>query len=349
MGAKIVERSIKSRMLVFLLFVLVVQVFGTMDSPNHPALAAQPVAIESLEEITLGGVKQTILIRGKDISNPILLWLHGGPGTSAMLLSHYCMNQLEEHFIVVNWDQRGAGFSYRKDLDPDTISVPQLLSDTHELTRMLLKRFRQPKIYILGHSFGSILGIRTVARYPEDYYAYIGMGQVIDPIRSEKIVYQWLQHQMQITKDEEGLAEIKKSRFPNPDLIKKYKGIIYKNIDYYGIIKSSPYYSSGYLDRYNEAIAFTNQAIRRNEMMRKMDNFLLEIPRLDLPVYFFEGRHDHGLSTTTELVVEYCRKLKASRKKICWFEESGHLPNIDEPDNFQKMIIQGVLPETYGL
>ena len=111
-----------------------------------------PESIASLQKVKLGGMDQWILIRGYDVSNPILLWLHGGPGAAQMPVAHHFNGDLEKDFVVVHWDQRGAGKSNPKDFDEQTMTLEQFISDAHELTQYLKKRFHKRKIYLLGHS-----------------------------------------------------------------------------------------------------------------------------------------------------------------------------------------------------
>lgn len=138
-----------------------------------------PRSIASLEKIKLGGMDQWILIRGNDVSNPVLLWLHGGPGAAQMPIAHHFDKNLEKDFIVVHWDQRGAGKSNPKDFDEQTMTFEQFITDAHELTQYLKRRFNTEKIYLVGHSWGTQLGIKMVQLYPEDYFAYIGIGQAV--------------------------------------------------------------------------------------------------------------------------------------------------------------------------
>lgn len=111
-----------------------------------------PESIASLEMVELGGMDQCILIRGNDLSNPILLWLHGGPGSAQMPVVHYFNGELEKDFIVVHWDQCGAGKSNPRNFDEQTMTFEQFLNDAHELTQYLKKRFSKEKIYLVGHS-----------------------------------------------------------------------------------------------------------------------------------------------------------------------------------------------------
>lgn len=115
-------------------------------------VSAHAASIDSLEKVTLGGIAQWILLQGNDTSQPVLLVLHGGPGYAMLPLFHEYNRELEDHFIVVNWDQRGAGRSYNRGIRSASMTLARFLSDAHELTDLLKQRFAQNKIYVLGHS-----------------------------------------------------------------------------------------------------------------------------------------------------------------------------------------------------
>ena len=127
-------------------------------------------SVASLEKVQIGGTQQWILVRGEDVSNPILLWLHGGPGASQMPVARYFSADLEKYFVVVHWDQRGAGKSNPRDFDESTMTFQQFIDDGHELTLYLKQRFNKQKIYLLGHSWGTMPGIKLAQAYPEDYF-----------------------------------------------------------------------------------------------------------------------------------------------------------------------------------
>jgi pimeloyl-ACP methyl ester carboxylesterase len=175
--------------LAFVLFMMICIYHTVSGVPNEEE---SQMGISSLQQVTLGNVKQWILIRGEDTSNPILLFLHGGPGFPQMPFTHIDSRRLEKHLIVVNWDQRGAGKSYNDGAIPkETMTIEQFLSDTHELIRYLKARFSKDRLFLIGHSWGSILGLYTAYRHPDDLYAYIGMGQVVNMEESELISYHY--------------------------------------------------------------------------------------------------------------------------------------------------------------
>ena len=156
-----------------------------------------PASIALLEAVELGGVKQWLLIRGKDVGNPILLWLHGGPGAAQMAVARHFNRELEEHFVVVHWDQRGAGKSNPRGFDESTMSFERFIADVHELTGHLKARCGQERIYLLGHSWGTQLGLRVVQARPEDYHAYIGVSQVTSVGASHEIAHRWLRGRLE--------------------------------------------------------------------------------------------------------------------------------------------------------
>jgi pimeloyl-ACP methyl ester carboxylesterase len=141
--------------------------------------------------VDINGVEQGMFIESKDINNPVLLFVHGGPGMPEYWLTQRYPTGLEDYFTVVWWDQRGAGLSYNVDLPPETMTAEQFISDTLEVTNYLLNRFGKEKIYLMAHSWGSYIGIQAAAREPELYYAYIGKGQISYQIKSEQLANEY--------------------------------------------------------------------------------------------------------------------------------------------------------------
>lgn len=308
--------------------------------------------INVLEKIILGGVEQWVSIKSEDISNPILLVLHGGPGFAMMPLFHERNRELEDHFIVVNWDQRGAGMSYSDNIPKETMTLSQFRSDAHELTEYLKTRFIREKIFMLGHSSGTILGIFLIHDYPEDYYAYGGVGQVVNVIENEQLSYDFALKQASMDSNTQAITELQSIGRPN-------KNGEYSDDSGYDItIKWVGYYGGEvYGKRDSEEIEMTILNSREYENQREnitkgwafsqelfSDNaiwsfdFRTSVNQVDVPVYFFTGRHDYD--TPFSLVEQYYDKLSAPTKEIIWFENSAHFPFYEEPQKFNKMIIE---------
>ena len=148
-------------------------------------------SVATLEQIKLGGVPQWILIRGNSAEKPLLLKLHGGPGQAEMATVRF-NRLLEQDFLVVEWDQRGAGKSADA-IDPErAMNAAQLVEDTHDLTELLLERFHQKKLILVGSSWGSVIGLETVKKYPDLYRAFVSTGQIANFAQGIDVGYRFL-------------------------------------------------------------------------------------------------------------------------------------------------------------
>ncbi len=296
-------------------------------------------SIDSLYDVKINGCQQKILVQSDNTDNPILLYLHGGPGSSIMLRSHVFSEKLKKHFILVNWDQRGTALSFHEGMDTTKISESQIVDDAMELIKYLTTKFHQKKVFLIGHSFGSALGLQLIANYPEYFYAYIGVGQVAyDWDRSVAITYKWLHNELEKANDTVALKRIEADNFPYIDLVTKYGGHHRLTIDLDSIVKTSPYYFDGYLELLSQGKAFSVKYMNRYPNQQETKN--KSIWEIDVPLYFFEGVNDHVIACAPELVVEYCNKVKAPRKKVIWFKKSAHYMCVEEPDKFQKELIK---------
>ena len=148
--------------------------------------------IDSLEAVQIGGIEQWIEVRGQNVNNPILLFIHGGPGIAFIPLSGSFQDPWEKYFTVVQWDQRGAGKTYEsndKELQRKTMNISQMEQDTLDVVNYLRNRFRRQKIFVVGHSWGSVLGLWLAHEYPDAIYAYVGVGQLVDMQQNDEIAY----------------------------------------------------------------------------------------------------------------------------------------------------------------
>jgi pimeloyl-ACP methyl ester carboxylesterase len=314
-----------------------------------------PDSIFELQKVILGGVEQWILIRGNDAGNPVLLFLHGGPGSPEMPLNHEYGELLEERFVLVHWDQRGAGKSHGDCVPTETMNVEQFISDACALTHYLRHRFDQEKIYLMGHSWGSLLGALTVSRHPELYLAYIGIGQVVDMERNEEISYQFVLEEAKKRDEKLAVRRLEKIGPPPYDdlgelmvqrnYLQKYGGATYDAKGYNQMILTNlkaPEYTPADQINYLRGAYFSI-----NNMWDEVLTYDLtrQVPRIEVPVYFMHGRHDYN--TPWELVEEYYEKLDApAGKTLIWFENSAHSPNMEEPERFAEAMVERVLAET---
>jgi pimeloyl-ACP methyl ester carboxylesterase len=323
-----------------------------------------PNGISSLEEITLGGEKQWIFIRGMDQNNPILIFLHGGPGEPTMGISssRRLDAELIKHFTMVHWDQRGAGKSFNTSIPKDSMTLDRIVEDCNELIDYLRIRFNTDKVFIVAHSSGTLFGIKTAYKYPEKIHAYVGVAQIINDYEHERISHDFVvekaerfgnkKHQIAIEAIGPPPYESPKQLFEKAKYIVQYGGML---VDYsfrkmIGIILpylTSPEYSltEGIRTILGKGRDFTINALWKEITVV---NFTKEIESIKVPVYFFEGKYD--MITPTIQVEKFYNNLKAERgKRLFIFEKSAHFPMIEEKEEYQDLLIKVVLKESYQM
>ena len=319
--------------------------------------------IEALEKVEIGGIDQWISIRGRDLDNPIILYLHGGPGTPMMPFSHIFQTPWEEYFTVVQWDQRLTGKTYRES-DPDaaaaTISFDRMVEDARELSEYLIKRFGKKKIFLLGHSWGSMMGIPLVKRYPELFHAYIGTGQVISVYENESVGYE---HALEAAREQNNLEAIEAlegiAPYPHPetgtldtrDVLRYWQrelglSLAGKKQWFMEMLEAglvSPDYSLLDINLLFN-IPREHRITKIPAMATMIDEFdLWELgPDFEVPVVFLLGRLDWQVPSV--IAKRYFDAVQAPYKKFIWFEESAHSPPTEEKEKFVEALVSEVLP-----
>ena len=313
------------------------------------------VIVGSLVEknfIEIGGLRQGFFIRGENPENPVLLFLHGGPGSPelAYSIAYESSERLEKYFTVCYWDQRGAGMSFNNAIDDATMNVKQFVEDARQITEYLQRRFNQEKIYLMGHSWGSYLGIKIIEKYPENYWAYIGIGQISNQLESEKLAYDYLLNLTALTNENKTFEKLKQfdknaSDFPNNDYLMTSRGLLNKfgvgmahqDISMFTIIKNVMLFKGYTLSEkknYGKGTMFSLQLFD-NAMN---DNLFESSASFDVPVFFVQGIYD--FVTSYALAKEYLDKLEAPQKAFFTFENAAHIPNLEEPEKFIQTVRQ---------
>lgn len=307
--------------------------------------------LASLEEVKLGGFEQSILIRTQDISNPVLLVLHGGPGATMMPFIEYIQpSVLEKNFTVVHWDQRGAGKSYDPSLTLADLSSEHLVSDALELTNILRQRFKQDKIFLTGQSWGSALGFLVIRQDTSPYHAYIASGERISWVDSHKASLEWVKKKANEAQETEILDQIAQMEpFDVNDINDVevlYKGLAhYRGGDVYteglwdemmgyALGGNSPYYTTGELETYVTGIRITQEAI---EPFATSYDLRKSSTKWDIPVHFIQGEFDYN--TPEILSRAYYNTLDVPAKSYTVIKNAGHAMMYDKPDAWAAALI----------
>ena len=309
------------RMKYFLLFILI---------SNH-SLFARPIDTTAI--FNIGGIKQYVRIKAKDRSKPLLLFLHGGPGSSLMQKIDKVSGKLQQHFVVVHWDQRETGETLRLNKTTQPLTLQLFYNDTHDLVDSLLRTFNQPRLYLIGYSWGSGLGFHIADKYPELLYAYIPVSPVIDQRRSDSISLAMLKKEMGSNARKE--LSIVKIPFENAEQLYYHRKWLFKH-------EGQKFVSLSLRKSFVESWAAT----WFNVWSRSTDvNLFQSLPAIKCPVYFFAGEHDYN--TNADVTAEYFNKVTAPKKDLYLFKNAAHGLPETHYDGFQDIIIKTILPQTY--
>jgi pimeloyl-ACP methyl ester carboxylesterase len=334
----------------------VVRLVGGAGSTPSIDTHRHPNGLAVLEPVPVNGTQQWVLIRSEDIANPVVLFVHGGPGTSQLTLIRKNTRPLEKSFTVVNWDQRGAAKSFAAGRDRASMTMHQFVEDVIDLSAYLTTRFRQQRIVLVGHSWGSAIGMLAVRRRPDLFSAYVGIGQVSRMAEGELLSYNWTLAQARRAADKSSLRRLTeigpppytgtdwRSRFMTERrILGKYGGEFHgSRTGAFGVVLNNLVFSREYtlLDRLNFFRGIFQSVDALYPELARTDLFV-EAPEVGIPVYFCLGRHDYEVPSV--LSAKYFGVLKAPRKQLVWFEQSAHMPNTEEKDKFNAFMTDTVL------
>ena len=300
--------------------------------------------------VEIGGVQQGFFIRSENPENPVLLFLHGGPGSPVLPLqiAAESSERLEKYFTVCYWEQRGAGISYSDGIDPATLNVEQMVEDTREMTEYLQKRFKQEKIYLMGHSWGSYLGIKTIEKYPENYQAYVGIGQISNQLESESLAFDYimgldLEGEDRLMQEKLQQYHSATTDFSNTQYLMAVRmemnkhgvGIMHRNIKMSEMAKSVMFFKGYTL---SEKMKYAKGSLLSLRLFENLihDNLFDHAVSFAVPVYFLQGKYDYV--TSYALAQDYLDKIEAPAKGFFTFEHSAHSPNLEEPEKFIQVV-----------
>lgn len=344
----------------FLLFAILLIISpGKVETYRDEKGNTLPGSISEKIFVNIGGVKQGMIIRGKNTDNPVLLFLHGGPGFPNYFLFEKFNPGLEDYFTVCYWEQRGGGLSYTPDVTIESMTLNQLVSDAIEVTNYLRERFEKDEIYILAWSGGTTIALPTVSKAPELFHAYIAMGQITRQRESERIAYDFMLKQFNELNDQQSVKELKKFRNleSESDLISFYNSVTRDNLMHGLGIGTMRSMKSVFRDIFlpvwtcraytlrekfkiwKSKIMFLPRTNLKNETLTT--DFFGAFPEIAVPIYFVSGRYD--LTVNVDLSKDYYHRLKAPMKGFYTFENSAHGPLFEEPERMREILINDVL------
>lgn len=307
-------------------------------------------SVASLEEIEVHGTRQWLLLRGRDRTRPVLLFVHGGPGTpETAWLAHY-NRALEDDFVVVSWEQRGAGKSYPAGrCDPDAMTLEQMIADLHAVTGHLKERFGQDRIYLVGHSWGTLLTVQAAQRWPDDYHALVNVAQVSHSVREEAAIHAWVSEQARADGNTRAIAELEsldipvEGRLALDDLstrlrwVNHYGGGVMRRPGAFRelawIVTRSRIYTALDKARYFRGEAFSLEHLY--DELAAVDLFE-QVPAIDVPIWFVHGAHDHQVPLS--IARAYHDHLDAPHKRFVVFDDAAHSPLFEDPDRFHRLL-----------
>jgi proline iminopeptidase len=316
-----------------------------------------PNGVERTEAVRIGGIDQFVSIRGEDRRNPVLLVIHGGPGFPTMPMAWFATHGLEEYFTVVHWDQRGAGKTYLIN-DPEvvasTMKAERFVDDTEELVSWLRKEMSKEKVFVLGTSWGSYVGLEFAQRRPEWLHAYVGMAQAANIPESERRGYAFALAAAKKSGNKQAIAELESIApyaAPGKPIPLESIRIERKWSDFFGGVMA---YRTRQVDSIvvNLSPEYTDEEARRvYEGNGYSQDFLFapvlsvdfsDVTKLDCPLIVLAGRHDR--SVNSYVAQEWFERVKAPSKHFVWFENSAHEVMTEEPGKLLVTLVTHARP-----
>lgn len=309
-------------------------------------------ALDKSEIVSINSTKYYLRIRTCNTDNPVVLFLHGGCGSPDRAQVMKYQSPLATNFTLVAFDQRGSGYAYNKK-EAKTLDLTKeiYVNDVHNVVDYLKQKFNKQKIIIVGHSFGSVLGVWYVQQYPNDVLAYVGVGQCVDYIENEKLSYAWTLQEAEKVGDNKSVAILKrigapldngkyknehqKSLMKQRAVLHKLGGATYSNRKPYWqelLFHEVPImlkeYSFCGMIKYVKGLSYSPNTT----LAKTNPDFMNTAKKLDVPVYLLLGHHDMNCVYT--LAEKWFEQLEAPDKKIVWFESSAHSPQWEESDKW---------------
>lgn len=304
-----------------------------------------PGSIAAMETVRLGGVDQSVWFRGRSTSAVPLVLLHGGPGASESALFRHYDAALENRFVVVYWEQRGAGRSFHANVPRSSMTIARMLDDLDELVDTVRARFGAERVVVLGHSWGTILGTMYANAHPEKVLAYVGVAQIANFPEGERRSLEWAIDQATTRGDAKALRELR-AMLPTPRTVddeltlgrwvERFGGTLRGGLSTRSLIWAALRTDeAGVVDlvRFGRGNRFSLTALRPEYSRVDLTRFRT----FKVPIVFMLGRHDWHVPSV--LAARYFEQIDAPVKHLVWFERSAHNPPFEEPAEFVRALV----------
>ena len=321
-----------------------------------------PDGIQETYTASIGGIPQWINVRGEHKANPVLLFVHGGPSSPSMPSLWQFQRPIEEFFTVVHYDQRGAGKTYLAS-DPEavagTLNIDRFVDDAIEVADHVRQRYGKDKVVLVGHSWGTVVGMKAALKRPDLFHAYVGMGQVISSRVNEEVSFRYGLEQARRHGNQAAVAEMEAiAPYPGDQPLTRDRIIVarkwpqhygglnaYRQADqdyYYGASRLSPEYDCNDRKAFFDGSLFTLDRVL--EELKQVD--LRPVREFPIPVVMFLGRHDY--TTPSEPTAAWLEQVKAPYKRAVWFEHAAHMIPWEEPGQTLISLVTHVRPLATG-
>jgi pimeloyl-ACP methyl ester carboxylesterase len=333
---------------------IAIKTVGPISTPPFRDSNGRPLAnsIAVVEQWRVNGINESVILRGRDLSNPALIWLHGGPGSSETSLLRVMNGALEDHFTVVYWDQRLAG----QTLDPlaaypESLTIAQMVDDLDVVVDRIRKRVGHDKVVLVGHSWGTMLGVLYASQHPEKVAAYVGIGQMTDKAKAETLSYNFALDQARLRGNAKAIADLQRigappygieQMFTERAWLEALGGVNYGDMSLLRMIWIGvrvPESNGRDIWAVSHGGAIGTKLLEGQMLRTNLDRTYTSF---QVAMFIVAGRFDHV--TDAGLAYQYFERIVAPQKGFVWFERSGHNPHLEEPAKFNNWMITEVRP-----
>jgi pimeloyl-ACP methyl ester carboxylesterase len=310
-----------------------------------------PGSVATMTDELIGGIQQRLWFRGLDATKPAVILLHGGPGASEAALFRHFNADLEHAFLMVYWEQRGAGRSYRGSIPPESMTIEQFVRDLDDVVELVRDRFDKDRVVLLGHSWGSAIGLLYAVRHPGKVAGYVGVGQVVDMRQGERLSYEFARGEAYRRNDDDAIKALRRIGTPPHTVdemltarkwVDRFGGSFHTNLSTGRLI-----WAALQTDETNLIDLIKFGKGNRFSLEHLWDEFRAfdiddRLSTFEMPIVFMLGRHDWQVPAV--LAARYFQRIHAPDKRLVWFEQSAHNPPFEEPERFNRAVVEALSP-----